>query len=84
MLVKVTVGGKDAYMSRERYERTLDAIMFSTPDKKRAEQMLAQNSCSIEYICEQLNFCSPAYFRRVFKQHTKMLPSQIKNRTSTI
>ena len=50
MLVKVTVGGKDAYMSRERYERTLDAIMFSTPDKKRAEQMLAlfmQNAVAV-------------------------------------
>ncbi len=50
----------------------------------RAEQMLAQNSCSIEYICEQLNFCSPAYFRRVFKQHTQLLPSQVKARTSTL
>lgn len=50
----------------------------------RAEQMLAQNSCSIEYICEQLNFCSPAYFRRVFKQHTGQLPSQVKTRTSSI
>lgn len=50
----------------------------------RAEQMLAQNSCSIEYICEQLNFCSPAYFRRVFKQHTQMLPSQVKHKTGTI
>jgi AraC-like DNA-binding protein len=50
----------------------------------RAEQMLAQNSCSIEYICEQLNFCSPAYFRRVFKQHTGQLPSQVKTRSSSI
>lgn len=50
----------------------------------RAEQMLSQNSCSIEYICEQLNFCSPAYFRRVFKQHTGMLPSQVKHKTGTI
>ena len=50
----------------------------------RAEQMLTQNSCSIEYICEQLNFCSPAYFRRVFRAHTQMLPSQLKNRTSSI
>lgn len=50
----------------------------------RAEQMLTQNSCSIEYICEQLNFCSPAYFRRVFKQHTGMLPSQVKNKANVI
>lgn len=50
----------------------------------RAEQMLTQNSCSIEYLCEQLNFCSPAYFRRVFKQHTNMLPSQLKNKNTTL
>ena len=50
----------------------------------RAEQMLSQNSCSIEYICEQLNFCSPAYFRRVFKQHTQRLPSQVKSRMSSL
>ena len=50
----------------------------------RAEQMLAQNSCSVEYVCEQLNFCSPAYFRRVFKQHTNMLPSEIKSKPSSM
>ena len=50
----------------------------------RAEQMLTQNSCSIEYLCEQLNFCSPAYFRRVFKQHTNMLPSQLKTRNNML
>ncbi len=50
----------------------------------RAEQMLTQNSCSIEYICEQLNFCSPAYFRRVFKQYTKMLPSEVKYKSNTL
>lgn len=50
----------------------------------RAEQMLSQNSCSVEYICEQLNFCSPAYFRRVFKQHTQRLPSQVKSRTGSL
>lgn len=50
----------------------------------RAEQMLAQNSCSVEYVCEQLNFCSPAYFRRVFKHHTNMLPSEIKSKPSSM
>ena len=50
----------------------------------RAEQMLAQNPCSIEYICEQLNFCSPAYFRRVFKQHTHMLPSEVKAKPNSL
>ncbi len=51
MLVKVTVGGKDAYMSRERYERTLDAIILSTPDKERARQMVAlfmRNAVTVE------------------------------------
>ena len=63
---------------------------FSPTDYKnhvrilRAEQMLTQNNCSIEYICEQLNFCSPAYFRRVFKAHTHMLPSQVKHKTNSI
>ena len=63
---------------------------FSPTDYKnhvrimRAEQMLAQNSCSVEYVCEQLNFCSPAYFRRVFKQHTNMLPSEIKSKPSSM
>ena len=63
---------------------------FSPTDYKnhvrilRAEQMLTQNNCSIEYICEQLNFCSPAYFRRVFKAHTHMLPSQLKHKTNSI
>ena len=51
MLVKVTVAGKDAYMSKERFERTLDAIILSTSDRKRAEQMVAlfmKNAVSVE------------------------------------
>lgn len=50
MLVRVCVGGKEAFMSRERYERTIDAIILSTNDKKRAEQLLALFMKSAETV----------------------------------
>ena len=48
---------------------------------RMAQQLLLQNK-SIDEITERLNFSSPAYFRKVFKSVTGMLPGTYKKNAS--
>ena len=46
-----------------------------------AQKMIEQNK-SAEEIAETLNFSSPAYFRKVFRNVTGMLPGVYKKNAS--
>ena len=47
-----------------------------------AKKLIRERKASFAEISEQLQFSSPAYFTQVFKQHTRMTPSQYQRAVS--
>ena len=81
---KVADLAKNCYLSESRfYFLFKKATGFSPIDYKNylkishAVNALLDNM-TLEDICEQFNFCSPAYFRRLLKKFTRKTPSEIK------
>lgn len=46
---------------------------------KYAVSYILKHNYSVETICEKLNFCSCAYFRRILKKFTGKTPTEIRN-----
>lgn len=51
---------------------------------RRAMEMLPNSALSIEQIADQLNFSSPAYFRRIFKKYAGSQPSDYRGLASRL
>jgi len=47
---------------------------------RKAQSLLIGTDLTVEEISERLGFCSPAYFRRVFRELTGQLPKALRRR----
>ena len=81
---KVADLAKNCYLSESRFYLLFKKTTgFSPIDYKnylkinQAVNALLNNT-TLEDVCEEFNFCSPAYFRRLLKKFTKKSPSEIK------
>ena len=83
--VKVEDLAKMCHMAQSTFYKTFKAITKTSPiEYKNAIKLtsaftLIKKGFTLEQICEELNFTSPAFLRRLLKKFYKKTPTEIKN-----
>ncbi len=77
------VGYSEYHLSRKFKKETGDNIRdyIKYTRVERAKLLLSTTELSIKDIAEQLCFCAPSHFAKVFKEVTGLLPQQYRNET---
>jgi len=83
--IKVETLAKLCHISEPYFYATFKSEMDCTPIQyknmikcERAVEMLLYNDCTLDFICEQLNFSSPAFLRRQLKLFTGKTPRELR------
>ena len=75
-------GYSEYYFSRKFHEETAMTLNQYLMKQKieKAKLMLKNTSLSIQDITDKLNFCSPSYFGKQFRQETGMTPLEYRGK----